>query len=104
MDHSPASWRILDGTFVYRLSSLDLNRFSFNIEGGYTDDGTKTSKEELRDLASFIVRACNAHAKLINAVRMAKDLLIKDFDEPGRTVFWACVDALKETEPHDPHL
>lgn len=36
--------------------------------------------------------------KLLSAAKAAKDFLIKDLEEPGRSVFWKLVDAIRETE------
>lgn len=35
---------------------------------------------------------------LLEAARSAKKLLERELEEPGRTVFWLLVDAIKKTE------
>jgi hypothetical protein len=57
MNHTPLPW-IREGDFIYRLSQHNVNTFSCQLIGGYTDDGTRTSKEELAATAAFIVQAC----------------------------------------------
>lgn len=48
--------------------------------------------------AEFIVRACNAHDDLLAACIQAKVYLAPDLVEPGRTVFWNLVNAIKKAE------
>ena len=55
--HTPGDWILEDGNFVYALNQHNINRFSCHIQGGYTDQGTRTPKEELAANARLIA-AC----------------------------------------------
>lgn len=54
----------------------------------------KGAFDRLRKCGVVVVSA-SAHGSLVDACRQAKDFLIKDLEEPGRTVFWTLVRALK---------
>lgn len=55
--HTPGPWLIEDGTFVYRLNNADINTFCLQVQGGYTDQGTRTTKDELSANARLIAAA-----------------------------------------------
>jgi len=61
-------WLIEDGTFVYQLNDRDVNVFSFQVQGGYKDDGTKTTQADKEQLAALIVQA-------VAVYRPSRDLL-----------------------------
>lgn len=57
MEAMKRPWLIEDGTFVYQLNEKGINVFSFQVQGGYKDDGTKTTQADKEQIAALIVRS-----------------------------------------------
>lgn len=75
--HTPTPW-LRVGQTVYALDETgNCNRFSTRVEGGWVwrssaqvgASGDRTPEAELNANAEFIVRACNSHDALLEALR-----------------------------------
>lgn len=64
---TPTPYEIEDATIYALDASLDINRFSATVQPGYTPDG-KTSPEEVKATADFMLLACNSHKALVKAL------------------------------------
>lgn len=89
---TPTPW-LLDGGCIYVLDdSGRTNRFSASVQGGfvYMSNGRdsksqRTPQSELDANAAFIVRAVNAHDDLVEALKLAEDVLSR---APFSTQMW----------------
>lgn len=75
--HTPGPWLIEDGDFVYALNNMGGNIFSCHIQGGFTNDGKRTSQAE----RSAIARLIAAAPELLKALKRITDqykALLKD--------------------------
>ena len=61
-------WRIEDGDFIYQLNTAGINVFSCQVQGGYAEDGHRTTKEERAKIARLIAAAPDLLAALKNLV------------------------------------
>ena len=79
MEHTKFPWIIAeqDKRFVYALNDKGYNRFSFLVQGD-----SETPVEELEANTQFIVKACNAHEELVEALKDAQKKLISILDNP----------------------
>ncbi len=80
MRHTPGKWEMIDGNFVYALNENDINRFSCSIQGGYSAQGKKTSKEELAANAALI----SASPDLLAACKAAYSVLLPGYPSAER--------------------
>jgi hypothetical protein len=67
--HTPTPW-LIEGGCVYAPNLEGTNRFSLIVHGGWQTAGVyRTDADELQANAAFIVRACNSHDALVEALR-----------------------------------
>ena len=61
--HTPGPWRIIDGTFVYKLDESEQNRFHLQVAAGFAGRN-RTSTEEIFANARLIAAAPDLLAAL----------------------------------------
>lgn len=77
--HTPTPW-VRDERTVYALNAKGTNRTFISVQGGFDDNGKRTSAEELAANAEAIVRAVNSFEPMLEALTAARDFL--DDDRP----------------------
>jgi hypothetical protein len=71
---------------------------SGKLDEEWNEEYTAPASFSIREMRE-IVRACNSLPELVDAATAAKEFLINDLEEPGRTVFWRLVSALAKAQP-----
>ena len=69
-----------DKTFIYALSKNDVNVFSCQVQGGYTDEGKRTPEEVKESIARLMCAAPEMLEALENLVNYLETNLEEDIE------------------------